>query len=94
MELKSFQIVCGNYPWNLDQLFPSHLDDIDDGKRMISCRLISKHKIRIIHFTMLDRKSVVQGKSVDLGGRRIIKKKNEKREVGRRRKENNKATQR
>ena len=29
-------------------------------------------------FFFLDRKSVVQGKSVDLGGRRIIKKKKEK----------------
>ena len=28
-----------------------------------------------IEFYVLDRKSVVQGKSVDLGGRRIIKKK-------------------
>ncbi len=27
---------------------------------------------------LIDRKSVVQGKSVDLGGRRIIKKKKEK----------------
>ena len=30
----------------------------------------------IFHRTRTDRKSVVQGKSVDLGGRRIIKKKN------------------
>ena len=30
------------------------------------------------NFKMLDRKSVVQGKSVDLGGRRIIKKKKRK----------------
>ena len=30
---------------------------------------------KIIVFVLIDRKSVVQGKSVDLGGRRIIKKK-------------------
>src|SRR2546425_13234389 len=32
----------------------------------------------------IDRKSVVQGKSVDLGGRRIIKKKKKRRQSGRR----------
>ena len=32
---------------------------------------------------MADRKSVVQGKSVDLGGRRIIKKKTDENGVGR-----------
>ena len=31
--------------------------------------------------TTQDRKSVVQGKSVDLGGRRIIKKKKEKKQL-------------
>ena len=34
-----------------------------------------------------DRKSVVQGKSVDLGGRRIIKKKKKERKKKRRKKE-------
>ena len=32
-------------------------------------------KTRVHRINMIDRKSVVQGKSVDLGGRRIIKKK-------------------
>ena len=35
----------------------------------------------------LDRKSVVQGKSVDLGGRRIIKKKKNKKKTKKRKKE-------
>ena len=33
-------------------------------------------KNTLLEKAMIDRKSVVQGKSVDLGGRRIIKKKN------------------
>ena len=37
-------------------------------------------KIANLMQTDLDRKSVVQGKSVDLGGRRIIKKKKRKKE--------------
>ena len=36
--------------------------------------------------TQSDRKSVVQGKSVDLGGRRIIKKKKKKKEKKEKRK--------
>ena len=34
-----------------------------------------------IYALTLDRKSVVEGKSVDLGGRRIIKKKNQKKKT-------------
>ena len=42
--------------------------------------------------TLVDRKSVVQGKSVDLGGRRIIKKK--KKEEKEKEKEKNSTRQR
>ena len=38
------------------------------------------HKMTSMEITLGDRKSVVQGKSVDLGGRRIIKKKKRKKE--------------
>src|SRR3954449_12519606 len=41
-----------------------------------STRLNSSHTLISYAVFCLDRKSVVQGKSVDLGGRRILKKKN------------------
>ena len=48
------------------------IDDMKEVARNI------KNKYGDKAYTILDRKSVVQGKSVDLGGRRIIKKKKEK----------------
>src|ERR1035437_5457794 len=39
-----------------------------------------RHARRAPGFSITDRKSVVEGKSVDLGGRRIIKKKKTKKE--------------
>ena len=45
----------------------------DEGKGKITDMLAEESDI-IVRFQGGDRKSVVQGKSVDLGGRRIIKK--------------------
>ena len=41
---------------------------------------MSRDEQQFLSIGYQDRKSVVQGKSVDLGGRRIIKKKKEKKE--------------
>src|SRR5258708_38606638 len=50
--------------------------------RMLAEPLGGELRARIAHLLGIDRKSVVEGKSVDLGGRRIIKKKKGERRRG------------
>ena len=44
--------------------------------RWYDASILDLNEDSVLTVTKIDRKSVVQGKSVDLGGRRIIKKKN------------------
>src|SRR3989454_3155803 len=64
------------FPTNKQLLAPS-LDPTSHVAAKLLARWNRLHAIRSI---LRDRKSVVQGKSVDLGGRRIIKKKKKKKE--------------
>src|SRR3989454_10090557 len=64
------------FPTNKQLLAPS-LDSTSEAAAKLLARWNRLHAVRSI---LRDRKSVVQGKSVDLGGRRIIKKKKKKKE--------------
>ena len=57
--------------WNGGGMIDGETDSNDDVYTPI-------RNVAILGLVMSDRKSVVQGKSVDLGGRRIIKKKTDK----------------
>ena len=53
----------------------------DDGQLFFPCAALIILELDVsswLHVMRTDRKSVVEGKSVDLGGRRIIKKKQKK----------------
>src|SRR2546426_10573114 len=50
-------------------------EKLEIAKRYLVARQLSENGLTAEQFAVTDRKSVVEGKRVDLGGRRIIKKK-------------------
>ena len=59
--------------------FIKKVDNMKKAKKILKVILyILIALVILVAIAIPDRKSVVQGKSVDLGGRRIIKKKNKK----------------